>query len=190
MQLQRRVFAGQPIEPFSLKSLTAKRPQNVRQVLLRERYFCLDGELDVIQPRIRTTIWCDAGEYPTAALLIHQATRSVDRIHNDAPNSIRLLRPARQNDLAVFQPLGDEHQRRVWRHFSLEEVDQQLFAHTIEREDRIALLFADDGCKLVQSRAFTGFDNRSANLFVQPTHWLKKLPNVVRRLLRHFIDSL
>src|SRR5215470_12947797 len=98
-------------------------------MLLREWYLSLQSELDVFQTRIRTTIRSDTGQYPAAAFLVHQTTRPVDRIHDDAPNDVRLSRPTRQNDLTITQSFGDEQDRRGRRHFALDKINQHLFAN-------------------------------------------------------------
>ena len=49
MQIKGELLARQAIKSFRMKSLTAKGPKHVREVLLRKRYLRLHCELDVIQ---------------------------------------------------------------------------------------------------------------------------------------------
>src|SRR6185369_595011 len=101
MQLERRVLTRYAIESFRVKSLATNSPKHVGEMLLHERYLGLDGELNVFQARLWTTIRSDTSEYPAAAFLIHQTARAIDWIHDNAPNNIRLCGAARNNYLSV-----------------------------------------------------------------------------------------
>src|SRR5215213_1216795 len=108
MQLEGTVLFAHAIESFRVKSLTANGPKHVGEMLLHVRNLCLDCQLNIIQARAWTTIRSHAGEYPAAAFLIHQTACAIDRIHDDAPNNIRLWCSTRQCDLAITQAFRDE----------------------------------------------------------------------------------
>src|SRR5829696_2221163 len=184
------MLAGQTVKSFRVCAFASERPENVRKVLLDERYLSLHREFYIIQRCAGPKIRRDAGEYPAASFLVHQTTRAVDGVHDDSPHNIRLSSSARQNNLTIFQTLGDKQHRRNRRHLTLEEFNEHFFADTIECEDRVAFLLAYHLCHLAQRRAFASLNHCGTNLLVQLPHWPKQLSNVVhfRELLLFVMD--
>ena len=94
-----------------LRTSAAHGPELIAQVLLHERNLGLHREDDVAKPSRGAAVGRDAGENPRAALLIHEAARSVDRIDEDTPSAVRLARPFGQNLHAPGDSFGDQAER-------------------------------------------------------------------------------
>src|SRR6185369_9717810 len=84
LQIQGRALAGDAIEAGRGHAAASDGPQLVGQVLLDERYLRLHRELDVRQ-RARAGPRRDTRKDPGGALLVHEATRSIDRVYDDRP---------------------------------------------------------------------------------------------------------
>ena len=80
-------------------------------MLLNKRDLGLDRKFNVAADGVVAAIRSNAGQYPRASFLIHQAASAVDRIDDDAPDGVGFVCSSRQNDLSVFQAFGDENDR-------------------------------------------------------------------------------
>ena len=110
----------------------------------------------------------NAGENPTAALLIHEASGAVDGIGEDSPLGIMLMRPVRQHDLAVRKAFGNENDHGVRSDFSREERDEKVFADPVDGVDGVAFSVLDDVGEFGRG-VLGGKDNRIANLLMDGT---------------------
>src|SRR5215475_1251345 len=123
-------FAGQAVEAFGADSLIADRPELVGEMLLDDRNLGLDGQRDVVQQCFRATVWRNARQYPRAALLIHEATRSVDGIDDDPP-------VGRSVTLRIFFETFTGQNETVPPSQVREQIPYRLFADHIDRIDRV-----------------------------------------------------
>ena len=136
-------------------------------MLLDQWHLGLDGKGDVLQRCRRASIERDPGQNPGAALLIHETARTVDRVDDHAPDGIRLVGAAGQDDLsAVRQPFGNQHQRRQRCDVGLERQNQFLFADAVNRIDRVAFFVVRDLRKLVDRRRLSRGDHGVAHSIV------------------------
>src|ERR1035437_9667754 len=119
-------------------------PNGIRQMLLNERYLGLDRKLYVMQICVLTAIWCNAGQYPRATFLIHQAPRAVDRVDDDTPYGIGRNGSTWQDDLAAVQAFGDQGDRNLRSDLPLKKIEQEFFAHSVHGKYRVALAIIDD----------------------------------------------
>ena len=83
-------------------------------MLFEEWNLGLHGKYHIGQARRDAAVRRDAGENPGAALLIHQAARAVERIHQDSPATVRFAHAAREKQ-RLGKPLRDETHRLVVR---------------------------------------------------------------------------
>ena len=121
-----------------MRALPTQAPQHIAEVLLNERNLGLHGKYDVLQARFRSVIRGHAGQDPCAAFLVHQSSRAVNRINDDAPEGLCFTRAARQNDLPACNPFCDQNMGRSGRHLMFEELKQEFLTHAIDRVNRVA----------------------------------------------------
>ena len=93
---------------------------------------------------------------------------AVDRIDNDAPGGLGRARAARKSDGSAGESLGDQDDGRVGGDFSLEELDELLFADPVDVVDRVPFFVSIDLRKRVGSGRLTRLDNLIANRLVDP----------------------
>ena len=112
-------------------------------MLLYERQLCLYRKLYVFQARGLTTVAGDSSQDPGAAFLIHQAARPINRICKDAPDSIRFVCAARQNNFPPLQPFGDKNDGDAACDLLFKQRDEQRFAYAVDRLNRVAFAIFD-----------------------------------------------
>src|SRR5215813_13533330 len=119
-------FAGQAIPALCLRATAADRPNRIGKVLLYERYLGLNRKLDVLKAGFLTAVRCDACQDPGTAFLVHKRPSPVNRIHNNAPYSVSLIRSSRQNEAPLLDPFRYQNQRLARGYLLLEEIYQQI----------------------------------------------------------------
>src|SRR5262247_3819961 len=91
-QRQRLALAGYAIVSSRLGSGAAYRPELIGEMLFEQGDLRLRGEHDVGESSRGSAIRRHAGQHPGAALLIHEAARAVEGVHENAPAAIRFAR--------------------------------------------------------------------------------------------------
>ena len=180
---ERRPLTGEAIVALGVRSVAPRlfgdSPGHVRQVLLDQRNFGHHRQLDVAQVGLRPPVRRHARENPRGSLLVHQSARAVNRIDDNAPFRIGLVRPFGQHnlplDVALVQPLGDQHNRYVRRDFAGEEVDQPRLAHAVDGVNCVARLFFGDFGKLAQRRPLRLGDDGVADLLVESANGVEEV---------------
>src|SRR5712692_9390021 len=150
-------LARQTVETFGLCPVSARRPGAVRKMLLDEWYLRLNRQLNIREPRLFSAIAGHASQNPSAAFLVHQAARSIDRVNDDAPDCLGFGKTARQHDLTLWQSFGNQNNRSQRSNLALEEINQLFLADSINLIDRIAGFLPGHRGKRLQRRTFTGF---------------------------------
>ena len=166
-QAERLPRACQPVEAFRVCAKPPFRPEHVRQMLLGERNLRLNRQHDVAQVGRVAAIGRHAGQDPRASLLVHETARAVDRIHDHDKRCNCGLRASRQHDAAPGQPFRYEHDRRARRDLTLEELDERVLAHPVDRVDRVSLVVCRDAGEIVEARALSRRDDRMPDFVVQ-----------------------
>ena len=144
LNCQRSRLAGESIVTHAVDALAANGPKLVAQMLLDERDFGLHRDFDIGQRGFLAAVGRDAGENPRRAFLVHQPARAVDRVDDDAPAGIVLLRAFGEHDAAVRQSFADQNDWFVRRNFAIEPFDERRFADPVDRVDDVARAFVRD----------------------------------------------
>ena len=116
----------------------ANRPQLVAQMLLHERDFGLHSDFNIGQGGFLAAVGRDAGENPRRPFLVHQPTRAVDWIDDDAPAGILLLCALGEHDATTRQSFADQNDWLVRRDFASEPFDERRFADEVDSVDDVA----------------------------------------------------
>ena len=78
VEFKRRTLASNAVIAFGYDAFATNGPERIGEMLLDQRNLCLHRQFDVPQARLWATIGRDAGEYPGATLLKHQAVCAID----------------------------------------------------------------------------------------------------------------
>jgi len=105
-------LTGDSIEPFDMASRSPDGPKCIREVLLNERDFRLNGNLDVGKGSEFAAIRRHSRQNPSAAFLVHQTARPVDGVGDHTQGCFGFRSAARQGNLSVGQPLRDQDDGR------------------------------------------------------------------------------
>ena len=126
------------------------------------------GGLDQVGPGCVWLMLNDAGEDPRGALLVHQAARAVDGVHDDRPAGVGGGGAMRQHDTAAGQSLGDQHQSAMLaRDGAIDRFNQHVFGHFVDRVNRVALVVGMHVRQGLHDRAFRRRHHRVANVAMQ-----------------------
>ena len=157
--------------------MTAERPHLVAQVLLEERDLGLHGEHDVAQRSLRFTMRRDPCENPSAALLVHEAARAVDRIDDHAPAAILLAGAGGEEEAPRRQPFRNQPERFVVRDIS-QALDERRLAHTIDGVDGVDAVVGRNGSQRLDLLTCTGVQDGGANAVVDREDGLEEPTDV------------
>src|SRR5262245_49369119 len=95
----------------------------------------------------------DAGEYPRAALLIHDFAGSINGVHDDAPSCRCCIRTARKDPFAALESLSDQYKRPPLSQF-FKECQQRFFADGVDSINRVAFLVSGNVRELFDASTF------------------------------------
>ena len=144
-------------------------------MLFGQRNLALDRHHDVAQICRIPAIRRDTRQDPRTPFLIHEPARAIDWIHDDDKRRRRGISPFGQHHAAARETFGDEHHRRSRRNLALEELDQRVFAHAVDRIDRVALIVCRDAGEIVECGLFGRSDHRVPDLVVQSAQWRQQI---------------
>ncbi len=178
-QRQGPALARESVVPFCLRAFPPDGPERVAQMLLHQRNLRLHSQHDIAQRCLRSPVWGHARQDPGAAFLIHQATGSVDRIHDDPPRRFVFRSAVREHHLAPGQAFGDEDNREMRCDMAFKKGRQFSFTDAVDLINRILVRFVRDIGEMIRIGLLTGRHDAIADLLVQLTDGGEKDSEIV-----------
>ena len=170
------LFPRHQVTPDGPDASTSGRPQGIGQILLGRRDLGLNGQRDIGERRLRAAVRSDSGKGPGAALVVHDLSCAIERIHDEAERG-RVFRSAGRKDPCAA--LGHEHERAA-RAQALAGRHDHLVEPAVDLVDRVAGAFPGHGCQALARLSAQCLHRKTLYLrlqFQQPTAQLRFVGN-------------